>query len=222
MIFLTSKQRKRCFFRLYPNNSYTQSYLTFDDGPNMLCTSDVLDCLDTFNDKGTFFCISDFAKKNKELVRDIKLRGHSIGNHSLDHRYRYFFRSRTILKEWVRKSEEQLEDIIGSSTVGFRSPAGVVTPVLLQVLDELNIPLIHWNIRFYDTSFMWSKSRADRAIKNIKNGSIILLHDSHSGNRKTIFMDTLAYFIRSLQEKEILLKAITRDDIDESRIFISK
>jgi peptidoglycan/xylan/chitin deacetylase (PgdA/CDA1 family) len=161
-------------------------YLTFDDGP-VSSTDDVLKILDRHKIKATFFVVAQTAKKNQAILRNILAAGHSIGNHSLDHSYSHFFKGKQSLLQWIKSSEEEISSLIEGPTVGFRPPAGVRTPELHQALSELQMPLILWRQRFFDTIFPFTFSKARRSLKCVKPGSIILLHDRQDPRRLPLF-----------------------------------
>src|SRR5262245_52041165 len=125
-------------------NDSKNLYLTFDDGPDPRSTEAVLNVLDKYNAKASFFVITQKARNNLSLIREIKSASHSIGDHSFDHRYRYFFQGRQALLKWVTASTEELNGMLGENNIGFRPPAGIRTPELHWALRKLNIPLIYW------------------------------------------------------------------------------
>ena len=94
---------------------------------------------------------------------------------------------------------------MGIKSVGFRSPAGVRIPPLHQSLRRLNIPLIHWNVRFFDTSSrsLWKESLVKRSIFEANSGSIVMLHDSHSGDRNDYFLSTLNSYLQAGTDADI-------------------
>ena len=182
-------------------------YLTFDDGPDPLTTPGVLDCLARHKAKATFFIIAEKAKKEIALTKRILSEGHALGNHSLDHRYKKFFFNKKSIGQWIKASEEIFR-CLGIDTVAFRSPAGVRTPALHSALRELKIPLVHWNIRFFDSTHPWTQEKAQRALDKITPGSIVLLHDSQKKINREIFLGTLDFFLEGLNKKSIPLESL--------------
>lgn len=152
-------------------------YLTFDDGPDNRATPQVLEILAGAKVKATFFLVAERAAKHKALLEAIRSQGHQIGNHSLDHGYAVFFQGRRRLLKWIDDSERVFAELGVSRTVGFRPPAGVVTPELKWALGERKMPLVLWERRFYDTVFRWSSEKAIRSLRTTPKGSIVLLHD---------------------------------------------
>ncbi len=172
-------------------------HVTFDDGPVPGCTDRVLDLLDEKGAKATFFVVVEKARHERALLERMRRAGHAVGSHSLDHRYGNFFASRRRLAEWVRRAHDELGMLWGETPVGFRSPAGVRTPPLRDVLGTLGIPLVLWDVRFYDAVWPWGPGRARRAARRLAPGSIVLLHDSHRGESADRFLGTLDLFLNT-------------------------
>jgi peptidoglycan/xylan/chitin deacetylase (PgdA/CDA1 family) len=175
--------------------SIAEIYLTFDDGPDEASTPAVLDVLAETNTRATFFVIAEKAKRSPELLQQMVRAGHSIGNHSLDHRWGKYFQGKLKLKEWVSDSEKTLQDLSGQKTVGFRPPAGVWTPELRFALNELSMPLVLWNVRYFDTQFRFTRERAERSSQKLDAGSIILLHDRKAKDELIEFSSSLRILI---------------------------
>lgn len=162
-------------------------YLTFDDGPDAQYTEQILSLLRRKNCKATFFCVAERAKAHRSTVEQMVKEGHAIGNHSLDHRYRYYFASDARLENWILDADKMLTEIAGIKPIGFRPPAGVVTPPLKRVLARTRIPLVMWSHRFFDGVFSLSLSRLLRAASSAPNGAIFLLHDRGVGKDIPMF-----------------------------------
>ena len=100
-------------------------YLTFDDGPTPVITEKVLDILDSFKIKSTFFCLGRNVEKYPEIYKEIIKRGHAIGNHTYSH-----------LNGWKTKYEEYINDVeLASSQIKtklFRPPYGKIKPFQLR------------------------------------------------------------------------------------------
>lgn len=186
-------------------------YLTFDDGPLSPTTEQTLLVLGTLKVHATFFCIARRAQENAQLFRQIVANGHAIGNHSLDHNYRNFFKNESSLIKWITEAEQTMVQLSGQQTVGFRSPAGVITPPLRRALGKLNMPLVHWNMRFYDTVLSFTKDKATRAAQQIDSGSIILLHDSQSHKCCKQFLMSLETFITLVRKRGLSFAPLSRE-----------
>lgn len=184
-------------------------FLTFDDGPDPLGTPAVLDVLRRHKAKATFFVVAEKLALFPEVVNKILADGHALGNHSWDHRYWHFFRKDVNLRNWIEKGTAELNRF-GAESVGFRPPAGVVTPPLLRVLRENQEPLILWNERFFDTVFPLSLKAVKRSASRIEAGSIVLLHDRQKPYRLNRFCNSLNSYLASLNERGLEFKPLNR------------
>lgn len=190
-----------CVRTIPPSSSKKCIYLTFDDGPEEPLTEQLLHLLEKHKAKVTFFVVGHKAAKRASVVKRMIELGHSIGDHSLDHQYKYFFSSQDKMKSWITESQDLLTRLIGEKPVGFRSPAGVRTPILFETLNELNIPHVLWKVRYYDAVFGLKPQAVAKSLKNIRSGDIVLLHDSHSGQRAERFLAAVEFLILSLRSE---------------------
>lgn len=145
-------------------------YITFDDGPIPEATPWVLDTLDKYGVKATFFMVGDNVAKYPELLEEVKRRGHSVGNHTYNH---IGIRTSTIrYLQNVKKAHE----LIGSKL--FRPPHGWMRRWPYLFLRH-KFTIIMWDLVTRDYS-KWMN--AEDVFNNVKdyarNGSIITFHDS--------------------------------------------
>ena len=146
-------------------------YLTFDDGPVEPCTPWVLDTLDRYGVKATFFMVGDNVRRNPELYQEMKRRGHSYGNHTMHH----LQGMRSMSWRYWRDITEA-DALIGSPL--FRPPHGLLRWKQARAIKE------HYNLVMYDlvTRDYSRKLTAEQVLANVKryarNGSIIVFHDS--------------------------------------------
>ena len=146
-------------------------YLTFDDGPIPEVTPWVLDTLDHYGIKATFFLVGDNVARHPELFEEIKRRGHAFGNHSMHH----LQGMKVTTTRYLRDITEAAKLI--DSTL-FRPPHGIMRTRQGKALKK------HYNIIMYDViSRDYSKKLSpERVLENVKryarNGSIIVFHDS--------------------------------------------
>ena len=200
--------------RRLPDSDRKVLYLTFDDGPHPGSTESVLESLSRHQARATFFVISRKARDHAALLSRTVGAGHAIGNHSWDHGYSRFFRGKKALLEWVEQAESSLREQLGQPTVGFRPPAGVRTPELHGALAELQMPLVLWSTRFYDTRFSWTPAKALRSLGRARSGDIILLHDRQTAARLPGFIATLDIYLKSAQAMGFEFEAIDRTRIN--------
>lgn len=151
-------------------------YLTFDDGPIPEVTPWVLDTLDHYGIKATFFCVGDNVARNPELFAEIRRRGHSVGNHTMNHMKSMNVSARTYLDN-VKKAHALIQSPL------FRPPHGLLRWTQSHVLRS------HFSIIMYDlvTRDYSKKLTGEQVLENVKkyarNGSIIVFHDSLKAER---------------------------------------
>ena len=155
--------------------------ITFDDGPDKLITPEVLNILDEYNVKATFFCIGSHIEKNKELLKAIDTKGHLIGNHSWSHDRWFDLFTWRKMKSEIEKTNGLIFEITGKMAKLFRPPYGVTNPALKKAIRAMEFHNIGWSIRSLDTVKSVEKT-LKRIKKNLSPGDIILFHD----NRKQI------------------------------------
>lgn len=157
-------------------------FLTFDDGPEPEITEFVLNELDKYGMKATFFCVGENARKYPELMEMIKHKGHAIGNHTNTHRYAYMICADEYVKD-VEEADGYLKTHL------FRPPNGCL---LLKAWWQLRkqYKIIYWTIGSGD----WCKDTFDyersmNALKETKSGDILLFHfsqDLQMGTRRLL------------------------------------
>lgn len=147
-------------------------YLTFDDGPIPGVTPWVLDTLDQYQAKATFFCIGDNARKHPEILIDIKSRGHAIGNHTYHH-WRASKHGHQDYINDVLKCEEEFQSNL------FRPPYGRLKNKQARSLNQAAYHIIMWDVLTGDWDPQRSAKNCFEAIKkHARPGSIIVFHDS--------------------------------------------
>jgi len=151
--------------------------LTFDDGPTEL-TPKFLDLLKEKNTKATFFCIGKQIEKYPETFQRILTEGHTIGNHTLSHSNNTGFLSSSKMIEEIENCDEVIIKIGNIKTNLYRPPFGVTNPNIAKAIKKTQKKSIGWNVRSLDTVIDDEKKIYNRITKNLKKGSIILLHDT--------------------------------------------
>jgi peptidoglycan/xylan/chitin deacetylase (PgdA/CDA1 family) len=151
--------------------------LTFDDGPDPVFTPQVLKILDQFQVKATFFLLGSQAEAYPDLVRQIKARGHSLGNHSFNHDASLSFRSREESRREILKAQEVLYRITGEYPSLFRPPLGWVSEDVIAVCNELNLPIINGSVKASDVALPGVDYIVSAVVDYLRPGDIIILHD---------------------------------------------
>jgi len=154
-----------------------QIAITFDDGPNSKITPEVLNILDNFNVKATFFCIGKHIEQNTELLKLIDEKDHLIGNHTWSHDHWFDLFSPKKMKAEIEKTSGLIFETINKKTKLFRPPYGVTNPALRKATRDLDFHNIGWSIRSLDTIDSAEKT-FKRIIKKLSSGDIILFHDN--------------------------------------------
>ena len=165
-------------------------YLTFDDGPTPEITDWILDCLNDYNAKATFFCIGKNVEHYPRIYNRILEEKHAIGNHTFHH-----------LKGWKTKISEYIEDVnkasiyINSSL--FRPPYGRIKPKQSKLLINKGFTIVMWSVLSLDWDKNVPKNQCyNNVIEKSESGSIIVFHDSNkaSKNMKYALPKVLDYF----------------------------
>ncbi len=154
--------------------------LTIDDGPDPDVTPQVLDLLDRYAAKATFFCIGEKVARYPDLCREIVRRGHAVENHSQQHRHHFSLMGpRAMLRE-VQAAQDTLTTISGQRPQFFRAPAGLRNPFLDPVLHRLGLLLASWSARGFDTRVGDAGRVKHKLLLGLRAGAILLLHDGHA------------------------------------------
>lgn len=151
-------------------------YLTFDDGPDPNVTPLLLDLLKTKNAKATFFLVGKNIEAYPELVSAIIANGHSIGNHSYDHKAFHKLALQTQLDQIIT-TNNLIEKITGAKCKLFRAPGGRLSFALFLSLIKLGITSVHWSKDSMDWQQNCEQAISNLVKKPIKNKDIVLLHD---------------------------------------------
>ena len=155
-------------------------YLTFDDGPHPVITPKVLNLLDQYGAKATFFCVGDNVRKYPEIYREILQRGHATGNHTYNH-----------LNGWKTETETYVANVkkaaglIHSNLM--RPPYGKIKRSQIKQLKQ-DYKLVMWSVLTYDFSSKITPAQCYRnALKGLKNGSILVFHDSDKAAKNMLY-----------------------------------
>lgn len=154
--------------------------LTIDDGPDPVVTPQVLDLLDYFHAKATFFCIGHKVAQHPDLCHEIMRRGHAIENHSQQHRHNFSLMGMCGFTREIQAAQETIFNITGISPKFFRAPAGLRNPFLQPVLSRLGLRLVSWTVRGFDTQVKDAEKVKNKLLSGLRPGAILLLHDGNA------------------------------------------
>jgi peptidoglycan-N-acetylglucosamine deacetylase len=165
--------------------SQREIYLTFDDGPVDGPTDFVLETLEKFGAKATFFCIGDNVQKHEGVYRKILDGNHTVGNHTFNH-LNGWKTERGEYRMNIELCDEQMKASGGTRSYLFRPPYGRITRAQIHDLEKYKI--VMWDVLSVDYDKLLS---AERCLKNsiaaTRPGSIVVFHDSFKAERNMMF-----------------------------------
>lgn len=147
--------------------------LTFDDGPDRVYTSKLLDGLSERGVKATFFLIGKNIEGNEDLVQRMNDEGHIVGNHT----YNHILLSKEpvdIDHEEVEQTNNKIYEVIGKMPTYIRAPFGARNK---ELEEEIDMEMILWDVDPEDWKYQNKKRIVSHVMKNVKDNDIILLHD---------------------------------------------
>jgi peptidoglycan-N-acetylglucosamine deacetylase len=166
--------------RLPPAAAGGHIAITIDDGPDPEVTPQVLDLLDRYHARASFFCIGTRAQSHPELCREIVRRGHTVENHTQHHDHHFAaFGPRRMARE-IRTAQASLAALTGQRPCFFRPPAGLRNPFLEPILARQSLHLASWTRRGYDTRNRDADHVVRRLTVGLGAGDILLLHDGNA------------------------------------------
>ena len=154
-------------------------YLTFDDGPNSRVTPLVLDILDRFEVKATFFCVGENVSRFPDVFDEVKRRGHTVGNHTFNHLKGFEYSTDDYVKN-VKKAADYIDSKL------LRPPHGQIKPSQIKALKD-DYRIIMWDFITYDYD---KRIEPEKIIAEVKkrsrNGSIVVFHDSLKAEKNVL------------------------------------
>lgn len=151
--------------------------ISFDAAWGDEFTDDILDTLDKYNVKTTFFLVGFWVDKYPNMVKKIHERGHEIGNHSSTHPNMSKLSKEEITKE-LKTTGDKIAAITGKDPVVFRPPFGDYNNLLIETAEELKYFTIQWDVDSLDWKELGAQAVVERVTRNIRKGSIVLFHNN--------------------------------------------
>jgi len=175
-----------------PNDSNV--YLTFDDGPHPIATPKVLEVLNQFGIKATFFCVGSNAQKYPEIIRDIERAGHVLANHTYHHE-----------NGWTTPVDAYMDSITRTSTLIksnlFRPPYGRINLRSIYRIKNAGFQIIMWSWLSKDYNTKLQNTTIISAAKHIKAGDVLVFHDSQKTEER--IEELLMEIIPRIQSKQL-------------------
>lgn len=165
-------------------NSEMKIALTFDDGPDARYTAEILDILEEYGVRATFFVIGSNCEQNPTLVERALREGHEIGNHTYSHPHLAGLSADALLKE-IRQTEEVLGRLSGYRPRLFRPPEGVYSSAVASTVEDLSYIPVLWTVDTGDWRSPKPEAIASTVLSHAESGVIILCHDYVSGKNNT-------------------------------------
>ena len=160
--------------------------LTFDDGPHPEYTPQILDILDEYGVKATFFVVGENAERYPEIIKRIIDSGHEIGNHTWSHKQMNSLSKEQIQKE-ITKTQNFLKESFNYSPVLFRPPGGGEYTFAKETAEALGCTYVLWAWRTdsKDWACPDAESISQTVLSTVSEGDIVLLHDYVGGKSST-------------------------------------
>ena len=215
----------------YGVTEHQEIFLTFDDGPSDN-TEEILDILDKYGVKATFFTIGKTDDESKERYKMIVDRGHTLAMHSYTHNYKSLYASVKSFKKEIVKEQDYLESITGEKPWLFRFPGGSSNTVsnadmkdLISYLNSAGITYFDWNVDSGDAKS--NSYTVDEFIDNVMKDvglhstAVILMHDTNAKSTTVKALDKLLPIlltrdadIKAIDKNTELVQHIDADSVD--------
>ncbi len=170
--------------------------ISFDAAWGADKTSEIMDILDQYHVKTTFFLVGFWIDKYPEKAKEIYERGHEIGNHSTTHPHMSQLSKAQIALE-LNETGNKIRAITGKQADLFRPPFGDYNNCLIETAEENGYYTIQWDVDSLDWKKIGSIQIVDRVVRNVKNGSIVLFH-----NNSEYVLDYLPPILDKLKSEE--------------------
>lgn len=150
--------------------------ISFDAAWGRANTEEILNILDRYDVKTTFFLVGFWAEKHPDLVQELVSRGHEIGNHSATHPHMAQL-SAAQVREELRKCSDLVKSITGKPTTLFRPPYGEYNDTVVKVSREEGYECVQWNVDSLDWKNLGAEDMVKKCTKSVNPGDIVLFHN---------------------------------------------
>lgn len=151
--------------------------ISFDAAWGDEYTAGILDILDTYDVKATFFLVNFWVEDYPDDVKMISEHGHDIGNHSATHPDMAGLSADKVTEE-LETTGATIEELTGKRPTLFRPPFGSYSDTLIETAESLGYDTVQWSVDSLDWKDISTEQIVDRVTRNVKNGSIILFHNN--------------------------------------------
>ena len=184
------------------------AWLTIDDGPSD-DTPAILELLQAYGAKATFFVVAERARARPALVRDIVRRGHSLGNHSASHPSAWFWAlgPRRMAAE-IEQAQATLHDVAGVAPRWFRAVVGMANPFVAAPLRRLGLARVAWSARGFDAVSADPSAVVARIDRDLAPGAIVLMHEGAAHGRS---VEAIALLLERMKQRG--LRCVLPEDL---------
>jgi peptidoglycan/xylan/chitin deacetylase (PgdA/CDA1 family) len=158
--------------------------LTFDDGPHPTLTQEILDILDRYSVRATFFMVGVNVINYPDAARAVIRAGHEVGNHTYSHTHMKRL-SRIEVEDELGRCEDALEELCEYRPHLFRPPEGAVNAYIENCSEDNDYTLVLWSLDTRDWENKNTEQIVDTVLSRINPGDIILMHDYIGRHSKT-------------------------------------
>jgi len=160
--------------------------LTFDDGPNPPYTDRILQVLKEQHVPATFFVVGRAVQAYPSVVQREVREGHAVGNHTWDHPHLIVMR-RSDIRKTLQRTDAQIYRAARVHTNLMRPPFGALDWIVMQAAHSLRYTVVMWSVPLArDWEYPPARVIAQRILPQVKDGSIIVLHDGNRGQLCTL------------------------------------
>ena len=185
------------------NDDMDYVYLTFDDGPSKY-TQSILDYLDKYDIKATFFVVPDGSEESSKRLQSIAKAGHTIGIHTATHEYNKIYESVESYLEDFKTAYDRVYEATGVKCTLFRFPGGSINDYNTEIRDDLIAEMTRrgfiyfdWNVDTSDAmGATWTEMYNNVRTQTIdKNRAVILMHDYNGGYNTILVLEDIIKWI---------------------------
>lgn len=166
------------FLRIKTHLKNKKVLLTFDDGPDEVCTPQILAILKRHDVGALFFVIGDKVVQHPEIIKQALSEGHLIGNHTQTHPLMFAAMRQESVEKEIGLCDNSLIALEIHPGHFFRPPVGYTNPRIARAIKKFNKKAIGWSLRSFDSVFKEEQKLLQRVSSKVKPGDIVLFHDN--------------------------------------------
>jgi peptidoglycan-N-acetylglucosamine deacetylase len=160
------------------NTDKKEIAISFDDGPVINYTKEILGILNAEKVEATFFCIGNRIAGNEHILKQVQEDGHIIGNHSYSHHFWFDMYSAKKMQQDLKQMDEEMQRVTGLKPKLFRPPYGVTNPNVKKAIIKGGYTPVGWSVRSMDTIIKDENKLLNKIKAGIEPGAVFLFHDT--------------------------------------------